>query len=107
MVKKGPGALMAKINIKARIVSFPSTPIIDAPGNNMGWTRVRFGLGSAPKIFTAIADWVAGGRGANNILHCLEDVILNGATSSDECRVAMQTLLRISAYLSLRRNWKA
>ncbi len=57
-----------------------------------------FGLRSAPKIFTAIAnraEWVARARGVNNVLHYLDDFFLTGATSSDECRVAMHSLLQV------------
>ncbi len=104
VVKKGPGALMAKIDIKSAYRIVPIHPD-DRWLLGMTWeghvfvdATLPFGLRSAPKIFTAIADgaeWVARARGANNILHYLDDFFLTGATSSDECRVAMQTLLQV------------
>ncbi len=103
VVKQGPGALMAKIDIKS---AYRNVPIHSDDRWLLGmmWkgsvfvdAMLTFGLQSAPKIFTAIADgaeWVARTRGVNNILHYLDDFFLTGAPSSDECRVAKRTLLQ-------------
>ena len=49
---------------------------------------LRFGLRSAPKIFTAIADvaeWVIKQEGVHFVIHYLDDFLLVGASASPEC----------------------
>ncbi len=67
-------------------------------------TVLPFGLRSAPKIFTAVADaveWIARDEGVRVILHYLDDVLVMGAPGTDECAVARDTLLQIFGRLGL------
>ena len=67
-----------------------------------------FGLRSAPKLFTAVADaleWVIREQGGvTNIAHYLEDFIVLGRPESDKCarclRVLMQTCDRLGVPLA-------
>ncbi len=71
VVKQGPGALMAKIDIKSAYRNVPIHPDDRWKGSVFVDATLPFGLRSAPKIFTAIADgaeWVARTRGVNNII---------------------------------------
>ena len=55
-----------------------------------------FGLRSAPKIFTALADaleWVVQQTGVEVVLHYLNDFLLVGRPASIQCRVHLQRLL--------------
>ena len=51
-------------------------------------TVLSFGLRSAPKIFTALADaleWIARSNGVRFIIHYLDDFLLVGAPGSNQC----------------------
>ena len=55
-------------------------------------TALPFGLRSAPKIFSAVADallWVMCQEGVQSALHYLDDFLFVGAPESDECKVAL------------------
>ena len=57
-----------------------------------------FGLRSAPKIFTAVVDvveWITRGKGAEFVIHYLDDFLVMGATGSDECAVALMDTFEI------------
>ena len=57
-----------------------------------------FGLHSAPKIFTALADaaeWIIQREGVEFIIHYLNDFLLMGRPESDNCRVALDKLLGV------------
>ena len=48
-----------------------------------------FGLRSAPKIFTAVADaaeWIVRRRGVKFLIHYLDDYLIIGAPHSNECK---------------------
>ena len=67
-------------------------------------TALPFGLRSAPKIFTAIADapeWIARRHGVNFLIHYLDDYLIIGAPNSDECRKALDILLSVFHRLGL------
>ena len=54
-----------------------------------------FGLRSAPKIFTAVADgleWIIRQRGVRNIDHYLDDYITFGRAGSPECENALHVI---------------
>ena len=56
-----------------------------------------FGLRSAPKIFTAVADaleWIVRARGVRRIDHYLDDFVTFGPAGSDECAQALQLICR-------------
>ena len=57
-----------------------------------------FGLRSAPKLFTALADalqWVLIARGVDTIDHYLDDFITMGPAGSDQCRRNLDLILAI------------
>ena len=78
LVELGPGAMMAKIDVKSAYRIVPVHPD-DRHLLGMSWhgsvyidTALPFGLRSAPKIFTALADalqWIAENSGVSNLWH--------------------------------------
>ena len=63
-----------------------------------------FGLQSALKIFTVVADaaqWVIQQEGFDFIIHYLDDLLVIGALESEECAVALATVLRVFERLGL------
>ena len=106
----GEGALLAKVDVKSAYRNIPVHPE-DRWLLGMMWegslfvdTALPFGLRSAPKIFTAIADaveWVAKQAGVRFVIHYLDDFLLIGAPNSPECSKALETLLEIFRRLGL------
>ena len=98
----GKGALLAKVDIKSAYRIMPVHPE-DRPLLGMQWkgelyvdTCLPFGLRSAPRIFTAVADmleWCAKEQGVTHLFHYLDDYITIGKAESDECKANMVTLL--------------
>ena len=93
----GPGAQLAKIDVKSAYRIVPVHPD-DRPPLGMLWqdrlyidASLPFGLRSAPKLFNAIADaleWIARHLGVEFLWHYLDDFITIGRPS-----LASQTLL--------------
>ena len=57
-----------------------------------------FDLRSAPKIFTALADaaeWMVRREGVELIIHYLDDFLLIGRPGTEECTIALETLLGV------------
>ena len=55
-----------------------------------------FGLRSAPKLFTAVADgllWIMGRHGVTEAMHYLDDFLLLGAKDSRQCERALNVAL--------------
>ena len=87
----GKGALMAKLDLKS---AYCMVPVHSADQHLLGlqWQSTTyidqalpFGLRSAPKIFTAVADaltWAMECRGITNLLHYLDDFFCAPASSS-------------------------
>ena len=64
-------------------------------------TALPFGLQSALKIFTAVADaaeWIVCQHGVNFIIHYLDDYLIIGAPNSDECQKALEILLDVFCF---------
>ena len=86
----GTSTLMAKFNLRDAYRVIPVHPL-DHPLLCTHWSEVTyadtalpFGLGSAPKIFSAIADvllWIMQAYGAAPSLHYLDDFLLLGSAS--------------------------
>ena len=99
--KLGPGALMAKIDIKAAYRLIP-VHYQDRKWLGMCWEEaiyvdgmLPFGLRSATKIFTAVADaleWCIARRGVELIYHYLDDFITLGPPDSDICMRNLQLI---------------
>ena len=87
----GAGTLLAKVDIESAYRLVPVHPD-DRPLLAMQWkggvyvdTMLPFGLRSAPKIFTAIADgleWIARQNGVTRIEHYLDDFVILGPPES-------------------------
>ena len=102
IVSVGKGALLAKVDIKSAYRIMPVHPE-DRPLLGMQWkgelyvdTCLPFGLRSAPRIFTAVADmleWCAKEQGVTHLFHYLDDYITIGKAESNECKANMVTLL--------------
>ena len=102
VAKQGYGAWMAKIDVQQAYRNVPIHPD-DRWLLGMQWegmifvdTTLPFGLRSAPKIFTALADaveWVLQKRGVEFIIHYLDDFLLVGGTEYAGCAAQLQTVL--------------
>ena len=67
-------------------------------------TALPFGLRSAPKIFSALADgliWILHSKGADQSIHYLDNFLLIGPPDSPECAAALQTLLALCTELGV------
>ena len=88
----GRGTLLAKVDLKSAYRIVPIHPE-DRPLLGMQWkgglyvdTCLPFGLWSAPRIFTALADtleWCAKEQGATHLFHYLDDYVYNDG----QCRI--------------------
>ena len=67
-------------------------------------TRLPFGLRSAPKIFTAVADalqWVFQKQGVTWVVHYLDDYITIGPPGSEVCKQNLEVMLSSCRSLSI------
>lgn len=99
----GPGALMAKVDIKQAYRIIPVHPddrhllAVQWEGQTMVDKVLPFGLRSAPIIFTAVADalqWVMSKKGVCPVFHYLDDFITLGPPQSERCQCNLQTLIQ-------------
>ena len=100
----GRGAKLAKFDIANAYRSVPVHPV-DRLLLGMRWQgatlvdgALPFGLRSAPKLFTAVADaflWMMGREGIVHAMHYLDDFLVAGAPDSMECRVAFEASLSL------------
>ena len=94
VLRFGPGALLAKVDIKQAYRNVPVHPD-DRHLLCMRWKQellmdkvLPFGLRSAPIIFSAIADdlqWIIQQKGVNHLFHYLDDFITIGPPQSQTC----------------------
>ena len=106
----GPQALLAKVDIKAAYRLVPVHPD-DRPLLGVVWqgshyvdAMLPFGLRSAPKIFTALADaleWCIRQHSVPFIDHYLDDFIIVGPPHSDVCARALAALEEECAQLGV------
>ena len=106
----GRGALLAKLDIKATYRLVPVHPQdryllgVEWGGAFYVDGALPFGLRSAPKIFTAVADalqWVLLDSGVTIVDHYLDDFITMGRPGSPECRQNLDRILAICADLGV------
>ena len=106
----GRGALMAKLDIKSAYRLVPVHPDdrhllgFEWRGQQYVDGMLPFGLRSAPKIFTAVADaleWVVRRRGVVHVDHYLDDFIVLGPPGSPECATALETVMLTCADLGV------
>ena len=94
------GALFTKVDIESAY---------HPPGHGMGGKvyvnpMLPFGLRSAKKIFSAIADaleWCVRQRGVRHVFHYLDDNVVIGPPASPECAEALAVLNRTCSQLGV------
>ena len=100
----GRGALLAKFDIANAYRAIPVHPAdrlllgLSWRGDTLVDGALPFGLRSAPKLFTAVADallWAIGRRNVVHAMHYLDDFLLLGPSNSSECSRALQESLRL------------
>ena len=67
-------------------------------------TALPFGLRSAPKIFSGVADaleWILIKAGASACMHYLDDFLTLGHAESDECKGNLDLIMRICEFLGV------
>ena len=106
----GQGAQLAKIDIKSAYRLVPVHPA-QRKWLGMQWQgrvyvdgMLPFGLRSAPKLFNAIADaleWCVTKRGVQHIYHYLDDFIVLGSPSTEECGAYLSTLQQVCQELGV------
>ena len=104
IVESGPGSKLAKIDIKNAYRIVPVHPE-DRLLLGMVWDEglyvdavLPFGLRSAPKVFTALADaleWVIKREGVQKLFHYQDDFLIVGPPASRQCEEDLQKLLVI------------
>ena len=73
-------------------------------GNWFVDTALPFGLRSAPKIFTAMADgllWIMAANGVASALHYLDDYLFFGPPGTPDCKGALQLALSLCQRLGV------
>ena len=98
----GKGAFLAKADIQSAYRLVPVHPE-DRIWLGMQWKgalyvdgMLPFGLRSAPKLFTAVADaleWCIHKRGVESIFHYLDNFIVMGPPGSDDCKRSLDLLV--------------
>lgn len=106
----GHGALLAKFDLASAYRMVPVHPH-DRQLLGMRWKgqvyvdcALPFGLRSAPKIFTALADallWMMGSHGVREALHYLDDYLILAPRDSDKCNLALHTSLQLCKRLGV------
>ena len=110
ILELGKGAEMAKIDIKSAYRIVPVHPQ-DRPLLGMEWegqhyvdTALPFGLRSAPKVFTALADaleWILTTNGIRFVWHYLDDYITVGSPTSGECAFNLDLMVHLCQRLGI------
>ena len=106
----GQGTLLAKVDIEHVYRNIPVHPddrlllVIQWTDKLYMDTELPFGLRSAPKIFSAIADaleWILVQAGITYLLHYLDDYLTMGRKQSEECEHNLTLIKQICAYLGI------
>ena len=110
IVELGPGSRLAKIDIEHAFRNIPIHPD-DRKYLGMTWrgnvyvdTVLPFGLRSAPKIFSAVADaleWTLLSSDVTWVIHYLDDFLTLGPPSSDECQDNLDRIIATCNRLGL------
>ena len=102
IVQVGRGAQLAKLDIESAYRMIPVHPgdrlllAVQWAGQTFFDTRLPFGLRSAPKIFTAVADalqWVMLKHGVSWVAHYLDDFITVGPPRLPVCQRNLDEML--------------
>ena len=106
----GRGTLFAKLDVKAAYRLVPVHPrdrrLLGFEWQGMHYVdgMLPFGLRSAPKLFTAVADaleWVLKQRGVSNVAHYLDDFITMGPPHTVVCQQNLDLIMASCAELGV------
>ena len=106
----GTGALLAKLDVRSAYRLVPVHPddrrLLGIEWEDFHYAdgALPFGLRSAPKIFTAVADalqWAMRQKGVTMVEHYLDDFITIGAPHSRECKDNLRRILAVCAELDV------
>ena len=110
ILQQGRGAELAKLDVANAYRIIPVHPE-DRSLLGMRWkgkllidTALPFGLRSASKIFTAVADglqWILSNRGVGPSLHYLDDFLFVGPPQSSQCRESLQLAVAVCQELGV------
>ena len=115
IMELGRNSLLAKIDIEHAYRNVPVHPD-ERHLLGMYWggavyidTVLPFGLRSAPKIFSAIADtleWIARQEGVSVLLHYLDDFLTMGKENTQECQCNLEKLINLCHCLGVPLKWQ-
>lgn len=110
ILQLGPGTELAKIDIQSAYRIIPINPV-DRHLLGMAWDGkinidacLPFGLRSAPKIFSAVADalsWIILQHGASILFHYLDDFATMGPAGQGTCEANLRILLALCELLGV------
>lgn len=110
ILQKGQGTLLAKLDLESAYRIIPVHPHdrhllgMQFDGKLYVDKALPFGLRSAPKIFTALADgllWVLYQHNIQAALHYLDDYIFFGSPDTLECADALERALQLCGQLGV------
>ena len=108
ILRLGKDAQLVKLDLKQAYRNIPVHPqdqhllAISWEGDTYVDRALPFGLRSAPKVFTAVADmiaWALHCTGIQNHIHYLDDFLLMGAPHTEEATMALSTALNVLDHL--------
>ena len=110
VMELGIGRLLAKVDVEHAYRNIPVHPE-DRSLIAMKWkdkiyvdTVLPFGVCSAPKIFSAVADaleWILLEQGVSVCLHYLDDFLTIGKANTEECNRNLQLIKRTCEFLGV------
>ena len=110
ILELGPGTLLAKCDIKQAYRNVPVHPEdrfllgMEFEGRTYVDTTLPFGLRSAPKLFTALAEaleWCVKRKGLEWLLKYIDDFLIMGRRNTDECSGNLRTFIACCSWLGL------
>lgn len=110
ILQLGVGAMLVKIDLKDAYRIVPVHPqdhhllAVSWEGKTYVDRALPFGLRSAPKIFSAVADtiaWAMHCAGIHHQIHYLDDFLFIGAPNTDEGSRALSIALRVLQHLGV------
>ena len=110
ILQQGRGSELAKLDVANAYHIIPVHPEdrsllgIRWKGKLLIDTALPFGLRSAPKIFTVVADglqWILSNRGVGPSLHYLDNFLFVGPPQSSQCRESLQLAVAVCQELGV------
>ena len=104
IMRLGQGTVLAKFFIASAYRVVPVHPVdrmllgMNLRGEVYVDEALPFGLRSAPKLFTAVADgllWIMGRYGVTEAMHYLDDFLLLGSKDSRQSETALNVAIRL------------